>query len=76
MKATECKYCVCGKQSQLTTVRVKHRTGLLWNVIFWLVLFTVTPLQLVCLWLSKGLVVLSDLLRELCCRAWFKQTIK
>ena len=41
-----------------------------------LVFFTVVPLQLVCLWLSKGLAILSDLLRELCYRAWFKQTTK
>ena len=58
------------------TIKVKRRTGLLWNTIFWLVFFTVVPLQLVCLWLSKGLALLSDLLRKLCYRAWFKQTTK
>lgn len=58
------------------TIRVKMRTGLLWNTIFWLVFFTVVPLQKVCLWLSKGLAIISDLLRELCYRAWFKQITK
>lgn len=56
------------------TIKVKGRSGLLWNIIFWIVFFTVVPIQIVCLWLSKGLVILSDLLRELCFRAWFKQT--
>lgn len=28
------------------TIKVKRRTGLLWNTIFWLVFFTVVPLQL------------------------------
>jgi hypothetical protein len=31
---------------------------------------------LICFWLSKGLAILSDLLLELCYRAWFKQTTK
>lgn len=54
-------------------VKVRFRTGILWNAIFWLVFFTVGPLQLACLWLSKGVAVLSDLLRELCYRVWFEQ---
>lgn len=58
------------------TIKVKRRTGLLWNTIFWIIFFTVVPLQLICFWLSKGLAILSDLLRELCYRAWFKQTTK
>lgn len=58
------------------TIKVVRRSGLLWNIIFWIVLFTVAPIQIVCLWLSKGLSILSDLLRELCFRTWFKQTKK
>ena len=58
------------------TRKVKKRTGLLWYTIFWLVFFTVVPLQLICLWLSKGLAIISDLLRELCYLAWFKQTTR
>lgn len=56
------------------TVKVERRSGLLWNIVFWIAFFTVAPIQVVCLWLSKGLAILSDLLRELCFRAWFKQT--
>jgi len=55
------------------TIKVKRRTGLLWNMVFWLVFFTAVPLQLICLWLSKGLAIISDLLREPYYRAWFKQ---
>lgn len=45
------------------TIKVKRRTCLLWNMVFWLVFFTALPLQLICLWLSKGLAIISDLLR-------------
>ncbi len=58
------------------SIKVEKRSGLLWNIIFWIVFFVVVPIQLVCLWLSKGLAFLSNLLRELCFRAWFKQTKK
>lgn len=58
------------------SIKVERRKGFWWDVLFWVMFFTVGPLQIAVLWIGKGFTVLSDLLRELCYRAWFKTIVK
>lgn len=53
-------------------IKVEERKGFWWAVLFWIVFFTIAPIQIFCFWVGKGFTVLSDLLRELCYITWFK----
>lgn len=55
------------------TVKVERRKGLKWDILFWLMFFTISPVQLICFWISRAFAVISDLMQELCYRAWFKK---
>ena len=55
------------------TIKIKKRTGLFWNTVFWLVFFAVVPLQLICLWLSKELKKIATWLFELWHIGWYEQ---
>ncbi len=57
-------------------IRVKKRTGFWWAALFWLTVFTVWPLQILCFWLGKGLTALADLQRELVYRVGFTAEVE
>ena len=52
-------------------IRVKKRAGFWWVSLFWLTIFTIWPIQILCFWLGKGFVALADLQRELIFRIGF-----
>ncbi len=53
------------------TFRVENRTGFWWGL-FCGMFFAVALAQVALYWIGKGFTGLSDLLRELCYRVWFK----
>lgn len=54
------------------TIKVEHRKGFWWTALFWSMLFTIGLIQVIFYWTGKGFTTASDLLRELCYRAWFR----
>jgi hypothetical protein len=58
------------------SLRVMRRAGLGWAVLFWLTIFTIGPLQVLCRWLGKGVTALSDLLLELLYRTWYTSEVE
>lgn len=57
-------------------IRVKQRTGVWWNILFSLSFVTIAPMYLSLYFAGKGLIILSDLLKELFTRITFKEIKK